>query len=404
MQVLVLNCGSSSLKFGVFDVEPSAEKLVRLAAGIVQRIGGQAGLTFEARGKTVEERGRPVTDHRGAVEWMADVLPRHGLAPRDIGAVGHRVVHGGSRFREAIRIEAAVLAGIEAAGELAPLHNRPSLAGIEAARSWLGAVPMVAVFDTAFHHTLPPQASTYAIPLEQAERHGIRRYGFHGIAHASLAAGYAAFTGRPLEGTRLITLHLGNGCSATAIRDGRSVDTSMGLTPLEGLVMGTRSGDLDPTIVGYLARREHCDVETVEGWLNEASGLLGMSGRSADMRELLAAGDQDRRAALAVEVFCYRARKYLGAYLAALGGADAVIFGGGIGEHEPAIRARICRGMEWCGLTVSPALNAAAVGTDAVISPKEARLPAYVIRADEESLIARDTCEVVRREAAGVRR
>jgi acetate kinase len=396
-RVLVLNCGSSSLKFGVFDVRADG-KPARVMGGLVQGVGGAAALKL-----IPEQAGPPPTrrilDHREGIQWMTEVLTGHGLGLKEIGAVGHRVVHGGRQFRQATVIDREVLAAIQAATELAPLHNQPSLAGIQAARSLLGDLPMVAVFDTAFHVTLPPHASTYALSWEIAERHGIRRYGFHGIAHASLAAGYAALTGRSLAGMRLITLHLGHGCSATAIHDGRSVDTSMGLTPLEGLVMGTRCGDLDPAIVAYLARCESLEVEEIDRQLNEESGLLGVSGRSSNMRELLALAGQDPRAALAVELFCYRARKYLGAYLAALGGADAVIFGGGIGEHEPVVRAKICAGMEWCGLAIAPELNNVAVGADAVISPKEATLPAYVIRVDEESLIARDTFEAVRRQA-----
>jgi len=307
-------------------------------------------------------------------------------------------VHGGEQFQQAVRIDAQVVAEIEALSELAPLHNPACLAGIRGAQALLGGeTPMVAVFDTAFHRTLPAYASTYAIPQTLATRHRIRRYGFHGIAHALLAAGYAHATGQRLTDTRLITLHLGNGCSATAIKHGQSVDTSMGFTPLEGLVMGTRCGDLDPAVVSYLARHEPMPVEAVERLLNEQAGLLGVSGVSPDMRALLAAAEQarDARAALAVELFCYRVRKYIGAYLAVLGGADAVVFGGGIGEHAPTIRARICAGMEWCGLRLDPERNAAAVGLaagDAArISRDDVSLAAYVVAADEETWIARET-------------
>jgi acetate kinase len=287
---------------------------------------------------------------------------------------------------------------------LAPLHNPASLAGIQGARGLLGStVPMVAVFDTAFHRSMPPVARMYALPHALAARYRIRRYGFHGIAHASLVAGYAAFTGSTLEKDRLITLQLGNGCSITAIAGGKSVETSMGFTPLEGLVMGTRSGDLDPSIVSYLAHEEKVHAVEVERWLNEESGLLGVSGRSNDMRELLQAVAHDERASLAIELFCYRARKYIGAYLAVLGGADAIVFGGGIGENSPEIRSRICADMEWCGVRLDPDRNRAAVGlapgSAARISHDGTAVGVYVVADDEESWIARETVRCVRPKA-----
>jgi acetate kinase len=291
----------------------------------------------------------------------------------------------------------AVIAELERLNELAPLHNPPGLAVLRAARSLLTSqVPMVAVFDTAFHAAMPATGSTYAIPTDLALRHRIRRYGFHGIAHAALATSYAAATGRSLDQVKLITLQLGNGCSAAAIRGGRSIETSMGMTPLEGLVMGTRCGDLDPAVVAYLSRREGVDVQTVEQWLNEQSGLLGVSGLSHDVQDLLKAEQEGhQQAALALDLFCYRVRKYIGAYLAVLGGADAVVFGGGIGEHAPVIRARICAGMEWCGLVLNPQRNAAVIdpqpGQVIAISADTTSLPAYVIGVDEETAIARET-------------
>jgi acetate kinase len=312
-------------------------------------------------------------------------------------------VHGGERLQQAVRIDPEVMAEIDRASELAPLHNPACLAGIRAARALLGPdVPMVATFDTAFHRTLPTAAATYAIPQDLAQRHSIRRYGFHGLAHASLAAAYARYTRQRLTEVRLITLQLGSGCSATAIRHGCSVDTSMGFTPLEGLVMSTRSGDLDPSVVGFLARHERLTVEEVERLLCENSGLHGLSGVSHDMRQLLtmAAQGSNLRAALAIEVFCYRVRKYIGAYLAVLGGAEALIFGGGIGEQAPEIRARICAGMEWCGLRLDPARNTAVVGLDpgsaALISHQDTTLPVYVAAADEETAIARETVQCLR--------
>ncbi len=289
-----------------------------------------------------------------------------------------------------------MLDAIRALETLAPLHNAPSLVGIEAARAALGPdVPMVAAFDTTFHASMPEHAYRYAIPHELALTHRVRRYGFHGLAYRSVLARYAQVVGGPRDRVTIVAFHLGNGCSAAAIKDGRSIDTSMGLTPLEGLVMGTRSGDVDPALIGYLARVEGVPAQEVERWLNERAGLLGLSGRSRDMRDLLAHEGDDPRARLAVDVFCYRARKYLGAYLATLGGADAVVFSGGIGEHAPAVRARICAGMEWCGLVLDPGRNAAAVGREARLTPDGAALPAYVIQADEERMIAQDVVERV---------
>jgi acetate kinase len=319
------------------------------------------------------------------------------LKKHEIDAVGHRVVHGGARFQDPVCLNDGVITEIDQLSELAPLHNPPCLAAIHETRAQLGAdLPMVAVFDTAFHATMPKTASTYAIPHDLAIRYGIRRYGFHGIAHGSMANSYAELTGTDLLETKLITLHLGNGCSAAAIKEGRSIDTSMGLTPLEGLVMGTRSGDLDPAVMSYVCRKEQVDAETVERWLNERSGLLGVSGLSNDVRLLLKAeAEGNTHAALALDLFCHRARKYIGAYLAVLSGADTVIFGGGIGEHAAAVRTRICQGMEWCGLRLDPSRNEATIGLSpgagARISRDDARLAAYVIAVDEETWIARET-------------
>lgn len=404
MLVLVLNSGSSSIKFRLVEVveEPKGSLTVRpaLLQGAVKGIGGVASL--ELTGQTV---GRSTTtmeirDHAHALRVLLDRL----VGTLDgIEAVGHRVVHGGDQYVKSTLITAPVEAGIDALSELAPLHNPSCLAGIRGARAVFGpALPMVAVFDTAFHQTMPEVAKQYALPVELVERHRIRRYGFHGIAHASLADGYAAYTGYPLEETRLITLQLGNGCSVTAIAQGRSVETSMGFTPLEGLVMGTRSGDVDASIVGYLSDREKVGVAEVERWLNERSGLLGLSGRSNDMRELLrsAGQERDKRAEFAIELFCYRARKYLGAYLALLGGADAIVFGGGIGENAPEIREKICRNMEWCGLRIDSHRNREAVGLApghaARISADGSRVAAYIVAADEETWIARETVRCLR--------
>jgi acetate kinase len=257
-------------------------------------------------------------------------------------------------------------------------------------------VPMVAVFDTSFHHTIPDQAALYAIPHELSRKHKIRRYGFHGLAHQYDILRYAESSGKSATQVSAVTLHLGNGCSATAIRNGQSIDTSMGFTPLEGLVMGTRSGDLDPALVSYLGRKEHIDADAVESWLNKRSGLLGLSGISSDMRELTAAYDSDPRACLAIDVFCYRARKYLGAYLAVLAGAaQAVIFSGGIGENSPRIRKIILAGMEWCGLSLNDLANERVIGCDGRISAAKSQLEVFVIHTDEEAIIAQETTRII---------
>jgi acetate kinase len=391
MNVLALNCGSSSVKFRLCVVSPTAAAAgaLVLARGLIERIGGASVVSLERDGVPERASGVSLADHQAAVSFVVDWL-RERSAPPD--AVGHRVVHGGARLVAPTVIDAAAEAVIEALEALAPLHNAPSLAGIRACRSALGpGMPMVAVFDTAFHASLRERAYRYAIPTELSIRHGIRRFGFHGLSYQHVLARYAALTGRQAETATVVALHLGNGASAAAIEGGRSIDTSMGFTPLEGLVMGTRSGDLDPAVVGYLSEREGVPVAEVERWLNERSGLLGLSGTSRDMRDLLAARGTDARASVAVDVFCYRARKYVGAYLAALGGADAIVFSGGIGENCPEIRAEICERMEWCGLEIDAAANRGAVGSEARISADGARVSAWVIPTDEEQVIALET-------------
>ena len=371
----------------------------RLAEGSVDRIGGSGSIDFQSHtGQTLRQIAE-IPDHeaatRRALDWLAENVLKDGTG---LDAAGHRIVHGGTNFSEPVLIDAAVARDIEALEDLAPLHNGPALRAIRAAREALGPdVPMVATFDTAFHQTMPDRAAQYALPWDLAQRHGIRRFGFHGLAHRSLVERYAALTATPVERLRLITLQLGGGCSAAAIDGGRSIDTTMGFTPLEGLMMGTRSGDLDPALPAFIAEHEATDDKTVEGWLNSNSGLLGVSGRSADIRDLRTAADAgDARAELAIDMFCYRVRKAIGAYLAVLGGADAIVFGGGIGEHDSAARARICAGMEWCGLTLDAERNRRATGAEARISADDASIACYVIPTDEESVIARDTARCLR--------
>lgn len=396
MKILVLNCGSSTLKFQLIEVAQGEHPERKLARGLVDRIGADGSYRFEAVGAAAVEKAVTAATHEDAarlvIEWL-DENP----ALSDIDAVGHRVVHGGDQFATSVRIDDAVLAAIEGLCEIAPLHNPGALSGIRAARKILGAtMPMVAAFDTSFHHTIPEQAALYAIPYQLSQRHKIRRYGFHGLAHQYDIARYAELTGKSVTRISAVTLHLGNGCSATAIRDGCSVDTSMGFTPLEGLVMGTRSGDLDPALVSYLARKEHVDAAVIDSWLNQRSGLLGLSGLSNDMRELTAAYAANPRARLAVDVFCYHARKYIGAYLAALeGAAQAVIFSGGIGENSPLVRQKILRGMTWCGIDLDAEENTTTIGKDGKISTARSKLDVFVIHTDEEAIIARETARLV---------
>ena len=405
MHLLVLNVGSSTLKFQLVftDVERiAAGNDQRLARGTIERIGGEAVLTLELDGQPSTKRAAPLRDHTAAVEYVLRWLTSEGGPLKSVGeidGVGHRVVHGGERFTRSTLIDDAVLRGIEDNFDLAPLHNPPNLKGILAIRAALGAgVPQVAVFDTAFHHTLPEHAYLYALPYQYYRRYRVRRYGFHGTSHRYIAWRWRQLTGRTREGTRIITLHLGNGCSACAIAGGDSVDTSMGFTPLEGLVMGTRSGDLDPAILDYIAGKEGFSLHEVENVLNKQSGLLGISGLTPDMRELMAEGEehQDRRARLAIEIFCYRVRKYIGGYLAALNGADAVIFAGGIGENAAPVRAQIARGLDSLGITMDMDRNAGIVGgREGIISAEGARPELWVIPTDEELLIARDTFRVI---------
>jgi acetate kinase len=401
VRVLAINCGSSTLKFWLSESplwSPGREE--PLAWGIVDGVGGYGAVDFGTANGEVLQEPAEVADHDRAARRVLGWLGEVGFAgPGGLEAVGHRVVNGGDRFAGPTLVDDEVLAAIEELEELAPLHNAPSLAAIRAAQKALGpSVPMVASFDTSFHRWMPEKAYRYAVTLELADKHGAHRYGFHGLAHRYMAERYAAIANQPRpEDLKLVTLQLGNGCSAAAVKGGRSVDTSMGLTPLEGLMMGTRSGDVDPSLPVYLACREGVEVGEVLNWLNRRSGLLGVSGVSRDMRELLEARvRRDKRAALAVDMFCYRVKKQVGAYLAALGGADAVIFAGGIGEHAPEVRAEICAGMEWCGLVLDTGRNAEAVGKEARISADDSSMGAYVIPVDEATIIARDTVDLLR--------
>ncbi len=408
MNILVLNCGSSSVKFQVIETDAGmaeADTDRCLARGLIEQIGGKALVTLQAEGRPKERHAEPLRDHHDAIDlilrWIALEPARiEGVAGLDdIHAVGHRVVHGGEHFRAHSRIDAEVLTGIEDCIDLAPLHNPVNLKGIKATTALLGeAVPQVAVFDTAFHMTMPETSYLYAIPYQLYRRHKIRRYGFHGSSHQYLLYRYRQLTGLAPEAVNIITLHLGNGCSACAIKQGRSFVTSMGFTPLEGLMMGTRSGSIDPSLVEYLVMKEGLTVSEVDTLLNKQSGLLGVSGLTSDMRELLEeeAENQDRRARLAIDIYCRRVRHYIGAYLAEMGGAEALVFSGGIGENAAEIRRRICAELGWLGLDFDAARNAAlAPGESGEITAEGARLKAYVIPTNEELLIARETFSVL---------
>jgi acetate kinase len=411
MNVLVLNAGSSSLKFQIIatDLERIKEyKDDRILRGEVDGIGGEAIVKIRYRSESSKTVTAPLRDMGAALDYLLRYIAsdRSGIAEikstADVQAVGHRVVHGGEMFKGSTLIDDRVLQGIEDCIDLAPLHNPNNVKGILAAREIFGSgVPQVAVFDTAFHSSLPEQAYLYAIPYHLYRRHKIRRYGFHGTSHRYVSFRYRALRGLTREQTNIISFHLGNGCSAAAIKGGDPVDTSMGMTPLEGLVMGTRAGDLDPAIVSVIARKEGMSSSEVDTLLNTQSGLLGISGLTNDMRELQAELKEhdDRRVRLSVESFCYRARKYMGAYLAAMGGADAIVFTGGIGENSPDIRARICGGMEWAGLSLDQSKNQETVGREGLISAEGSKLQTYAIPTDEELLIARDTVRVIKGEA-----
>ncbi|MGH8010884.1 MAG: acetate/propionate family kinase [Candidatus Binataceae bacterium] len=382
MRFLVFNCGSSSLKFELLELEGNVRRA--LARGKIEEIGPHAQAEIRI-GDHWSTLAIAAADHASAAVRVLDVL-RPLFEPQRPDAVVHRIVHGGAEVTRAALADPTVINALEDASRFAPLHNPPALATLRVVSARLAGVSTVVVPDTAFHHTMPEHARTYAIPRELARRHGIRRFGFHGVGHAWMAERYSEISDTPAAQLRLITLQLGSGCSACATSGGHSIDTSMGLTPLEGLMMRTRSGDLDPAITGYLMRAGHLSVDEVEHIFNSQSGLAGIARRS-DVRELEAADDAD--AALALTMFCYRVRKYIGAYLAVLGGADAIIFGGGIGENSSAMRARICGGLEALGIMLDETRNRAADGHEGRISTDASPIKLCVIPLDEELYMAR---------------
>jgi acetate kinase len=391
VNILVLNAGSSSLKFRHLKLDGANESV--LATGHVEKWGTpDASLRLEITGHPPIQRSVAAETPRDAAEHAI-----RECLPFGIDALGHRVVHGGPTYEEPAVISPAVIEGIREVSHLAPLHNGLALAAIEAGLAVLPRTPAIAVFDTAFHRTMPDVAALYAIPRELAEKHALRRYGFHGISHRYVSQRLLQLLNRDPAGTRLITCHLGNGASLCAIRDGRCIDTSMGLTPMEGLVMGTRSGDVDPGLVLHLMTTLNMSADDVDDLLNRRSGMLGISGRSGDVRDLeQAAGGGDARAAMALEMFAYRARKYLGAYAAALGGVDAIAFAGGIGEHSASTRHRICRGLDFLGIKLDPGRNAATPPDhETSIEQSGSAIRVWVIPTDEERQIAREVRELL---------
>jgi acetate kinase len=405
MKILVLNCGSSSVKFQVIEtslemIKANADRT--LARGSVERIGmSDSRLTLEAPGRKLYQEIAEILEHRAAVERVLHALthPEHGIiaSAKEIDAVGHRVVHGGEKFASSVLITPEVEAMIEDCVVLAPLHNPHNLRGLRAARAILSEVPHVAVFDTAFHQSMPAHAYVYGLPYELYTKHGIRRYGFHGTSHRFVAIHTARLIGKPLEEVKIVTCHLGNGCSMAAVDRGHSTDTTMGFTPLEGLLMGTRCGDMDPAVLPWVMAMEELTLAQLNAMLNKHSGLYGISGVSSDMRELVTACRAgNRRAQLAFDIFCYRIRKYIGAYAAAMGGLDAVAFTGGIGENSAEVRLESTRGLSFLGVELDEAANTAAPrAEEVIISTPASRAAIAIIPTNEERVIARDTARVL---------
>jgi acetate kinase len=402
MKVLVLNSGSSSVKYQM--VEPESQTF--LARGLVERIGmAGAMLTHHPHDREEVRLSGEILDHKVAIEYVLSILlsKNHGVISNknEITAVGHRVVHGGESFSASVLITSEVVREISRCMDYAPLHNPPNLKGIRATQALLPDACQVAVFDTAFHQTMPENAYMYGLPYVLYKRHGIRRYGFHGTSHLYVSQRAAAMIGKPVEELRLITCHLGNGASVAAVKQGRSVDTSMGFTPLEGLLMGTRSGDLDPAIVLHIMNKEELSMHEANTMLNKHSGIQGLSGLSSDMREIEQEYDDNPRARLAHDVFCYRLKKYIGAYTAAMGGVDAVVFTGGIGENSSMVREHVCKDMEYLGIKLDDQKNTAKEKSERALEASGSKVKVLVIPTNEELVIALDTMKIVQEQQAG---
>lgn len=397
MKILVLNCGSSSIKYKLIDMDSQNV----MAQGGVEKVGlDGAFLKYTKPNGEKEIIEKEIPEHTAGIELIFSVLtdPANGAISSldEIDAVGHRVVHGGEKFNKSVLIDEEVISNIEDCIKIAPLHNPPNLKGIRAIQNLLPSVPQVAVFDTAFHQSMPQEAYMYALPYELYENDGVRRYGFHGTSHRYVSQRAFEMLNIPVKGSKMITCHIGNGGSITAIKDGQSVDTSMGMTPLEGLVMGTRAGDIDTGAITYLMEREHFDTAAISNILNKKSGLLGISGVSSDMRDVRAAiADGNQRAKLALDMFIYRVKKYIGSYVAVLGGVDVIVFTGGIGENVDVVRQAICADMECFGVKLNESVNADVHGDEMIISTPDSATKVVVIPTDEEYMIASDTLDIV---------
>ena len=398
MIIFVVNCGSSSIKYQLLNM--NGEQV--LAKGLIERIGMEGSvLKHTPTGKYTVDISAEIPDHSVGIQMALDALTNEEYGVIDsmdeIDAVGHLVVHGGERFTDSVLISDDVLNGIEACAEIAPLHNPPNLYGIKACMRLMYNTPQVAVFDTAFHQTMPKVAYLYGLPYEMYVKYGLRRYGFHGTSHKYVAQQAAEMMGEHMSDLRFITCHLGNGASIAAIKYGKSIDTSMGYTPLEGLVMGTRSGEIDPAIIPFLMEKENMNAQQIDDYLNRRSGILGISGLSSDFRDLESAANRgDERSQLAIDIFAYKVKKYIGGYVAAMGGVDAIIFTAGLGENSPFMRDKICNGLEYLGTRIDPELNKLR-GKQMEISIKRARVKIFVIPTNEELVIARDTLNICRR-------
>ena len=395
MNVLVINCGSSSLKYQLINSDTEDV----LAKGLCERIGIDGRLVYQKAGcdKEITEAAMPT--HKEAIQMVLDALVNDKTGAikslSEVNAVGHRIVHGGEKFASSVVITDEVLEAVAQCNDLAPLHNPANLIGINACKELMPGVPMVAVFDTAFHQTMPEKAYLYGLPYEYYENYKVRRYGFHGTSHSFVSKETARFLGMDLENSKIIVCHLGNGASISAVKDGKCVDTSMGLTPLEGLVMGTRSGDIDPAIMEFIAKKENLDIAGVMNVLNKKSGVQGISGLSSDFRDLTAgAKEGNKRAIAAIEVFCYRVAKYVGSYVAAMNGVDAIAFTAGIGENVGLVREKICSYLGYLGITLDAEANAKS-GDNCVISAADSKVKVAVIPTNEELAICRETVALV---------
>lgn len=392
MKVLVVNCGSSSLKYQLFDMTDESV----LAKGLVERIGIEGSvLTHQPSGKEKTVIKADIKNHSIAIKLVVDALmdAKHGVitSMKEIAAVGHRVVHGAEEFADSVLITPAVMAALKKCIEMAPLHNPPNILGVNACAELMPGVPQVGVFDTAFHQTMPKKAYIYGLPYEVYEKYGIRRYGFHGTSHRFVSQTVAKMLGQDIANLKIITCHLGNGSSIAAIQNGKCIDTSMGLTPLEGLVMGTRCGDLDPAILPLLMKKENMTADQIDSYINKKSGVLGVSGVSSDFRDIEAAADKgNKRAQLALDIFAYRTLKYIGSYAAAMNGVDAIVFTAGLGENSISMRAKICEGLGYLGTELDEQKNNIR-GKAQEISVDGAKVKLFVIPTNEELMIARDT-------------